>query len=133
MKLIRNTFYILFPCLVLSMFLMTSCEDEDGVSIESPDGAPAIKYVRVSDPNAADSLLVGAELGATIAIIGENLGGVRQIIFNDMEAELQPTWVTNRTIFVTVPFLAPLEVTDKLYLVDSKGWLKLIPKIQTRV
>lgn len=121
MKPLRNIFYLLLPLLVMSMFLVTSCEDEDGVSLESPDGAPAIKYIRVSDPDASDSLLVGAELGATIVIVGENLGGIRGILFNDQEAELIPTWVTNRTVFATVPFLAPTEVTNKLYLVTSAG------------
>jgi hypothetical protein len=121
MKSFRNNFFLLLPCLVMSMFLVTSCDDEDGVSLESPDGAPSIKYIRVSDPEASDSLLVGAELGATIVIVGENLGGTRAILFNDQKADLLPTWVTNRTIFATVPFLAPTEVTNKLYLVTESG------------
>ncbi len=120
MKQFRNIFYLLLPFVVLSMFVM-SCDDEDGVSLESADGTPQIKYIRVPNPDAADSLLVGAELGTTIVIVGENLGGVRSIYFNDKQAELLPTWVTNRTIFATVPLLAPSEVTDKIYLTTASG------------
>jgi hypothetical protein len=127
MKSVKYILSILIPFLVLSMGLMTSCEDDDGVSLESPDGEPIVSYIRVPNPNSSDSLLVGAELGATIAIVGENLGGIREVWFNDQQAELMPTWVTNKTVFATVPFLAPLEVTDQLYLVDANGTKLSIP------
>jgi hypothetical protein len=121
MKLLRYITYVLIPSLVLSTIFFTSCDDSDGMNIESPNGQPAISYIRVTNPDASDSLLVEAQLGATVVIMGSNLGGTRQVWFNDQEASINPTWVTNQNIFVTVPQQAPLEVTDKIYLVNDKA------------
>lgn len=121
MKLLRYITYVLMLPM-MSTVLLTSCEqDGNGVHIESPDGAPVIEYIRLSNPNTSDSLIVAAELGQEIVIIGSNLGGTRQVYFNDLEAEINPTWVTNRTIFVAVPGEAPTKVTDKIYLVNAGG------------
>ena len=120
MKSLKYIYHLLFAIMATSTFLM-SCEDDNGVYVEEPKGTPTIRYIRVTEPASSDSLIARAELGATIAIIGENLGGTREIRFNDKVATLQPTWVTNRTVIVSVPLLAPDEITDKLYLVDSKG------------
>lgn len=107
--------------LVTAVFLFTSCEEDDGVPLVEPEGTPTISYLRVTDPEASDSLLVRAELGQGVAIIGKNLGGTREIWFNDREAVINPSWVTNRSIIVSVPNVAPLEITDHMYLVDDAG------------
>lgn len=120
MKSLKYIYHVLLAIMVTSTFLM-SCEDDDGVFSEKPKGTPTIRYIRVTNPESADSLLVAAELGATIAIVGENLGGTREVRFNDRAATLQPTWVTNRVVIVSVPLLAPDEVTNTLYLVDANG------------
>ncbi len=121
MKFFRYIKFVLIPCMAIGTFLLTSCEDDDGMNIEDPNGPASISYVRVTAPDASDSLIVKAELGATIVIMGNNLGGTREVWFNDQQAEINPTWVTNMNIFVTVPQKAPVNVTDKLYLVDKNG------------
>ncbi len=123
MKLIRYiTSCILIPSMVIGMFLITtSCEENgDGMNIESPSGDPVVDYIRLSDPATSDSLLVSASLGTGIVIVGKNLGGTREVWFNDRQASITPTWVTNKTVFVSVPSFAPNEVTNILYLVDAK-------------
>lgn len=109
------------PGLVIgAMLVVSSCEqDDDGMHLETPNGAAAIDYIRQPDPTTSDSLLVSASLGAGIVIVGENLGGTRGVWFNDKEASITPTFVTNRTIFVSVPSVAPSKITDKIYLVDA--------------
>ncbi|MEQ8471776.1 MAG: glycan-binding surface protein [Marinoscillum sp.] len=119
MKRNINIYRLLLPLVVVSMFWLTSCEDEDGVPLEEPNGAPSISYIRVTNPEQSDSLLVRAELGAGIVIMGENLGGTREVWFNDRQANITPSWVTNHTIIVSVPSVAPLNVTNELYLVDD--------------
>lgn len=52
-------------------------------------------------------------MGNLIAIVGQGLGGAREIWFNDQEAELEPAYVTDRTILVSLPSLPP-EVVDNL-------------------
>lgn len=133
MKLLR---YISFPIIIGMMMMtssvLTSCEqDGDGVSIETPDGAPEIEYVRLPNPSASDSLLESAQLGTLIAIVGNNLGGTREIWFNDKPAILTPTWVTNRTILVDIPSVAPDNVTDIMYLVNAGGDTMKYPFVVT--
>lgn len=124
MKLKKYLIGALIPCMLLSVLLVpTSCEmTGDGTNIESPDGPPVINYIRLANPETSDSLIASATLGTGIVIMGKNLGGTREVWFNDQKAVgLNPTWVTNRNIFVSVPSIAPGTITDKLYLVDAKG------------
>ena len=107
--------------IVLGAVLVSSCEEEDGIPLESPSGEAAVHYIRVPAPESGDSLIVKGNLGTTLAIVGENLGGTREVWFNDRPAVISPSWVTNRTVFVSVPNLAPLNVTDKLYLINGAG------------
>ncbi|MEP0367409.1 MAG: glycan-binding surface protein [Cyclobacteriaceae bacterium] len=106
---------------MILVFILVSCQDEDGVSIVDTKGIPSISYVRVGNPDKSDSLLVRADLGSEIVIVGTNLGGTRQVWFNDRQALVTPTWVTNTNILVQVPSIAPVEVTNSIYLVDSNS------------
>ncbi|WP_017733937.1 glycan-binding surface protein [Nafulsella turpanensis] len=117
-QLIKNTWLLIIPLLVLGS-LMTACEKDDEEMVMS--GEPSISYVRVTDPAAADSLLVGAPLGDLIAIVGENLGSTKHLWFNDQKAALEPSYVTDRTILVNIPNKAPTEVTDVMTLVFANG------------
>lgn len=101
---------------LLSGLCLTSCESDDGLSAD-----PVIHYIRVTDPAKADSLLVKANMGNLIAIIGENLGNVVEVWFNDLEATLVSTYITNRSIIVNVPNLPPQEINNKITLVTKDG------------
>jgi hypothetical protein len=125
-KIMKSRNYIswaLAVCVMLSpLLIVSSCEETgDGMNIETPDGDPVIDYVRLTDPINADSLLVSATLGTGIAIVGKNLGGTREVWFNDMKAVINPTWVTNKSILVNVPSFAPDKITNTLYLVNAEG------------
>ena len=119
MKIYKYISYLFIPCLVLGTLLLSSCEEEEPGGTVKVDGSPEVHYVRVADPARADSLLAGASLGNTVVIVGNNLADTRSVWFNDQEATLIPTWVTNTTVFATVPNAAPQVVTDKIYLINS--------------
>ena len=87
---------------VLAFAALASCSEDDGLSGSKNGGAPVVKYIRPCDAAASDSLLVRAYLGSRIAIIGENLGGVNKIYFNDQKAALNPNFVTDNAIIVCV-------------------------------
>lgn len=91
---------------------LASCDKSD-----SSGGAPYISYVRVTNPTSKDSLLVAAGQGQMIAIVGGNLQNTKQIWFNDQQAELTPTLISNTAIIVSVPTLVPLEVNNKMKLI----------------
>jgi hypothetical protein len=112
-KIIHYTLLLLIP-VFLTGVILTSCNEEDG-------GTPVIHYVRVTDPGKSDSLLTGAYMGNLIAVIGEYLGNVRELWFNDQQANLVPTYITDKTILVTVPSSVPEEITNKMRLVFGDG------------
>jgi hypothetical protein len=94
-----------------------SCKKDDS----SNGGTPSIKYVRVTNPASADSLLIGAAQGNLIAIIGENLGKAKSMWFNDQKASLNPTYITNTSILVHVPSPIPTNISNNLKIYFSNG------------
>ena len=97
--------------------IIVSCSDDD-----APNGGnPMIRYVRITNPASADSLLVAAGQGQMIAIMGENLGDVRQLWFNDQRATLNPSFITNNTIITRVPAQIPTVITNKAKLIFGNG------------
>ena len=114
----RNMKYIL-SFLIVPVFLIgmifTSCKKDDS------KGTPKVQYVRVTNPAQADSLLTGAFMGNLIAIMGENLGDLRQVWFNDKKALVTPTYVTDNSVLVSVPNTVPNVVTNKIYMIFKNG------------
>ncbi len=107
---------LIIPALMVGG-LTTSCEkDDEGIKIT---GTPVVKYVRSTNPEQADSLIVGAFMGSLIAVVGENLGHTREMWFNDQKATLNPSYITNETILVNVPSTVPSEVNNKIRFVFS--------------
>lgn len=104
---------------LLGALVLTACSETDA---EKDKGStPVVKYARVCDPNKSDSLIVAASLGSKIAFVGDNLGDVQQVWFNDQKALLNPVMVTSHTIIVDVPNVIPSEVTNIARFVTSTG------------
>lgn len=99
---------------------LTACDNDDPGKYEMTLGKPEVHYVRTTNPVSADSLLVGAFMQSTIALIGENLRSVQEIWFNDQQAILNISMVTDNTLIVTVPKTIPTNVTDKIYMVTQE-------------
>ncbi len=108
--------------------IFTSCKKDDAPN----GGEPRITYVRVTNPLSSDSLLVGAAQGKLIAIIGENLGGAVEIWFNDQQASLNPTYITNTSILVNVPSQIPLTINNKLRI-EFKSGKTLLHNFQVQI
>ena len=116
----KTTKYIKDLALLATFFTgvaMTSCEDEPD-KYEIAEGLPTVHYVRLPDPEVADSLITGASLSNTICIVGDNLRSVYELYFNDQKAILNTSLMTDHTIIVDVPSTIPSVVTDKMYLVN---------------
>lgn len=67
MKNNRYTNWFFAAAVVVAGFSMAACEDEPD-KYEVAGGKPTLKYVRVPDPAAADSLLTGAYMANTICL-----------------------------------------------------------------
>jgi Surface glycan-binding protein B xyloglucan binding domain len=118
MKTLNKTLLLLFMAIsVISIF--SSCKKDDLPN----GGTPRVRYVRVTNPESSDSLLVGAGQGNLIAIMGENLQDAREIWFNDQRASLNPTYITSTTIIVNVPSPIPQEISNKMKIIFGNGYV----------
>lgn len=114
-----NKYFKYIALSLVAAGIFSSCSDTDAEKDEGK--TPVVKYVRDCDPAKSDSLIVAASLGSKLAFVGDNLGDVQQIWFNDQRALLNPTMVTSHAIIVDVPNVIPGEVTNIARLVTSTG------------
>ena len=112
---IRYLFFI--SALVLIAAINISCQKDDLPN----NGEPSIRFIRMTDPEDADSLLTSAGQGNLIAIVGENLQDAKEIWFNDQRASLTPTYITSTTILVTVPEKIPDEINNRMRIIFTNG------------
>ena len=113
MKLL-NKLIALFIMAFTGAALLTACKKEER-------GEPRIDYIRITRPESSDSLLVGAGQGRLIAIVGDNLQDAVEIWFNDQAARLTPTYISEKSILVSVPNQIPVTVNNKVRIVFKNG------------
>lgn len=118
MKLMKYIKGLVIVGAVLSGVMMTSCEDEPD-KYEIADGLPTVNYIRMTDPEVADSLITGAYMSNTICLVGENLRSVYELYFNDQKAILNTSLITDNTLIVDIPSTIPSVVTNKIYLINK--------------
>jgi hypothetical protein len=119
MKITSSKWILGAAALVLGVTAV-SCEDEPD-KFELTSGVPVVKYVRMTSPTSADSLITGAYMESTICLVGENLTSIREMYFNDQKAILNTSYITNNTLIVDVPKVIPTKVTDKIYMITAKN------------
>lgn len=112
--------YSLMAAAAVMAVTTASCSDDTDAK-KDQGATPVIKYARPCDIQVSDSLLTSASLGARVAFIGDNLGDVQQVWFNDQKAKLNPTMVTSHAIVVDIPNNIPGEVTNKARFITGTG------------
>ena len=113
MKTVKKIFpFFLLLCLCGGIF--SSCEDyEDGCC------DPKVSYILPSKAASKDSIIVGANAGDYIIIVGENLASVVQVLFDNVPAELNPVYITDNNIILKIPEISAS--TGKITLVTKYG------------
>ncbi len=106
---------ILAALAISAGFLAVSCEDQPTAFVPT-DGVPTIHYVRYAD---RDILIDQAYMDEAVCLVGENLRSVNQLWFNDQEAILNTSYMTENTLVATVPGNLPAIQTDKIYLITA--------------
>jgi len=111
-------------------FMLTSCEDEPD-KYEVADGLPTVNYIRclsseiVGNNDDEDMHYTNGELvesaspQALLCLVGDNLRSVCEIYFNDLQAVLNSSYITDKTLIVQVPRNIPNEVSNKIYLITQ--------------
>nr|WP_315158574.1 glycan-binding surface protein [uncultured Flavobacterium sp.] len=103
--------------LVILVITMVSCSSEESAA----NSAPYISYVRITDPISSDSLIVKAGQGQLLALIGDNLQNTTEVWFNNRQAFISPTYVTNKSIITNVPGKIPTEINNEIRLINKNG------------
>src|SRR4051812_39334898 len=93
MKKIYRHFYSTLILFAVFAVVLASCGEDE-------TDQPLITNVRVTTK---DSTVTSGKFGLTVAIQGSGLGDVTKVFFNDVEAELNPTYVTSSNIICHVP------------------------------
>ena len=117
----KKTFNNILACLLgFAALMAASCSDASYA--ERDRGAtPEIRYARLCDLEKSDSLIVRASLGTHLCFVGNNLGDVQQVWFNDQKCKLNPTLVTSNTIICDIPSVIPGEVSNNVRFITSTG------------
>lgn len=97
-----------------------SCDDQPD-AFKLAGGVPTIHFIRSVDIDQADILLTGAYMGNQICLVGENLRSIHELWFNDKQAVLNTSLITDNTLIVNVPNVIPAEVSNKIYMHTRDG------------
>lgn len=117
MKTLNKQMLVLIMALA-TVGIFSACKKENNL----PNGGePRVRYVRITNPASADSLLVGAGQGRVIAVMGDNLQDAIEMWFNDQKASLNPTYITATSIIVNVPSPIPVTINNKIRIIFSSG------------
>lgn len=102
----------------LAALSLTACEDEPD-KYEIASGTPEVIYVCM--PTNKDSVITSAFTNNRVVLIGNNLRSVTKLAFNDQEAVLNSSLITDHALFVTIPRSLPDNPTDKIYMTNKDG------------
>ncbi|MDR3127123.1 MAG: hypothetical protein LBU08_01435 [Tannerellaceae bacterium] len=107
--------YYKLPLLLLLLPLFFSCEKQ-----QAPESNFFVHYIRLTDP-AQPAPLSRAARGATVALVGQGLDNIVAVAFNDLEAVLNPVFVTPTTLIVTIPDAIPDDISHTVRLRTANG------------
>ncbi len=123
---------ILLAAMVVSGLSFVACSDEPD-KYEVASGVPTIKYIRctssevVGNADTEETVYTNGQLvteatpQSVLCIVGENLRSITGIRFNNLDAVLNNSYMTDNTILVAIPKNVPTEVTDKIYFSTKDG------------
>lgn len=120
MKNIISKISIYAAAALLAAVSFTACQDEPD-RFRLTDGIPTVYYIRPVAAASADSLLTSAYMGNSVCLVGDNLTSVYKLLFNDQQATLNNSYITDHTLLVDVPNEIPGEVSDKMYLITRNA------------
>ena len=79
-------------------------------------GVPVIDYIRYANK---DIIIDKAFMNETICVVGQNLNSVTGILFNDQAAVLNTSYMTDKTLLMSVPKTKAKVETNKIYFVTA--------------
>ena len=124
MKSFRK-YLILALAVVLGGF--ASCNKVDYPDrFASTDGKPTVDYIRYADK---DLFIEQGYMNEVVCFVGSNLRSVKEVWFNDQQASLNTSYITDNTLLVSIPKNQPTKQTDMAYLIASADTVKVPFKV----
>ncbi|MCQ2141254.1 MAG: glycan-binding surface protein [Bacteroidales bacterium] len=115
MKSIKTISYLFAATLLVSG--LSSCDKADYPNRFRPtEGKPTVHSIRYAN---TDTQIEQAFMEEVVCLLGENLKSIHDIWFNDQQAILNTSFITDNTLLVQVPKTMPTVETDKIYLVTA--------------
>ena len=103
----------------LATLTISSCKKADYPDrFELTSGTPTIKSIRYAEK---DVYITSAYMGEIICLLGDNLTSIQRLFFNDQEASLNTSYITENTLIVAVPGNMPTVTTNKIYMYNEAG------------
>ena len=102
---------------VLALASFAACDSIDYPDrYKVADGKPTVYSVRYADK---DVNITQAYMDEVVCLLGKNLRSVVELWFNDQQATLNTSYITDNTLLVSVPKNMPAVQTDKIYMITS--------------
>jgi hypothetical protein len=108
---------------VFAVLLFASCESNEQTN--DCNGQPSVAGVKYSILDS--SFITTGQLGAWIIIEGSNFCGIEDIIFNDVNVDMLNTYIESGLISLSIPRIAPYEVSNTITLVCNSGYSIQVP------
>ena len=106
---------ILAALTISAGFLAVSCEDQPDAFVPT-EGVPSVDFIRYAD---RDIVITQAFMQEAVCLVGNNLRSINQLWFNDQEAVLNTSYITDNTLVVSVPKTKATVRTDKIYMITA--------------
>lgn len=106
---------ILAALTISAGFLAVSCEDQPDAFVPA-EGVPSVDFIRYAD---RDIVITQAFMQEAVCLVGNNLRSINQLWFNDQEAVLNTSYITDNTLVVSVPKTKATVRTDKIYMITA--------------
>ena len=106
---------ILAALTISAGFLAVSCEDQPDAFVPT-EGLPSVDFIRYAD---RDIVITQAFMQEAVCLVGNNLRSINQLWFNDQEAVLNTSYITDNTLVVSVPKTKATVRTDKIYMITA--------------
>lgn len=118
MKNLKSKCFLGFLLLASLFISITSCSSDDDAGASGRLSIDSISFA------ANDSIVTSGYVENMYIIRGSGFSGTRKIFFNDVQADFNPTLVTDKVIFVTIPVEVPFQnvgTSDKLRIETVDG------------
>lgn len=131
MKSLKINILLIALGAVLAGLSFTACEDYPD-EYEVASGTPTVYYIRCLSTEVESStdtddtvystgqFVTSASPQSVLCLVGENLRSVYEMYFNDKQAVLNSSYITDNTLIVAVPNSVPEEVSNLIYMITEK-------------